>query len=98
DAMRGRVVRMIELFGRVPMFAYVLHIVLVHLAAGLVGLATGYGTQILGSFAIQYPEGWGYGLGVVYAVWILAVLALYPLVKWFADIKRRRRDWWLSYV
>ncbi len=98
DALRGRAARMMETFGRVPMFAYVLHIVVVHLAAGLVALASGYGTQVLGSFALHYPEGWGYGLGVVYAVWILVVLALYPLVKRFADVKRRRRDWWLSYV
>jgi uncharacterized membrane protein len=98
DSVRGHGARIMELFGRVPMFAYVLHIVLVHLAAGLVGLATGYGTDILGAFAIQYPVGWGFGLGVVYLVWILVIAALYPLVKWFADVKRRRRDWWLSYL
>jgi hypothetical protein len=25
------------------------------------------------------------------------VLALYPACRWFADVKRRRRDAWLSY-
>jgi hypothetical protein len=29
-------------------------------------------------------------------VWVLAVLALYPLCRWVAAVKERRRDWWLS--
>jgi hypothetical protein len=30
--------------------------------------------------------------------WLLAVAAMYPLCRWFADVKRQRRDWWLSYL
>jgi hypothetical protein len=26
------------------------------------------------------------------------VLLLYPLCKWFAGVKARRKDWWLSYL
>jgi hypothetical protein len=25
-------------------------------------------------------------------------LASYPACRWFADLKRRRSDWWLAYV
>jgi uncharacterized membrane protein (DUF485 family) len=41
---------------------------------------------------------WGYGLGVVYLIWALVIVALYPLSRWFASVKRRRRDWWLGYL
>jgi hypothetical protein len=35
---------------------------------------------------------------VAYAVWIAIVIALYPLCAWFARVKERRREWWLSYL
>ena len=44
------------------------------------------------------PAGYGYSLAVVYLVWIGVVLALYPLCRWFAGVKRRRRAVWLSYL
>lgn len=44
------------------------------------------------------PPGWGFTLPVVYAVWALIVVSLYQLCRWFADVKRRRSDWWLSYL
>jgi hypothetical protein len=36
-------------------------------------------------------------LPVVYAIWIAVVVALYPLCRWFAGVKARRRGPWLSY-
>jgi hypothetical protein len=44
------------------------------------------------------PPGTGFGLATVYALWVLGVLLLYPLCRWFAALKARRRDWWLSYI
>jgi hypothetical protein len=44
------------------------------------------------------PEGYGYGLATVYAVTLLVVAALYPLCRWYAGVKQRRRDPWLSYL
>jgi len=46
----------------------------------------------------KFPDGYGYDLWVVYAVWIVVILLLYPLCRWFAELKQRRRDWWLSYL
>jgi hypothetical protein len=51
----------------------------------------------LGQFPITPPPGWGYSLPIVYLMWICVVLALYPLCYWFADLKQRRNDAWLSY-
>jgi hypothetical protein len=44
------------------------------------------------------PPGMGFNLAVVYACWIIGIILLYPLCKWFAGVKARRRDWWLSYL
>jgi uncharacterized membrane protein len=89
--------------GKVPMFYYLLHVPLIHLIAVIVCYAR-YGqahwmfeSASPGNFPITKPPGWGYSLPVVYMIWIFVVLALYPLCSWFADLKRRRSDAWLSY-
>ena len=91
------------IFGRVPMFYYLLHIPLIHMLAIVVCYAR-YGqvhwmfeSNDLGSFPITSPPGWGYSLPAVYLVWLVAVLALYPVCRWFAGVRQRRSDPWLSY-
>jgi uncharacterized membrane protein len=88
----------LETFGRVPMFAYVVHIALAHLLAGLLALALGHGGTILGNIFIAYPKEWGFGLPGVYVAWLVVLTLLYPLCRWFAALKRRRSDWWLAYL
>jgi len=34
----------------------------------------------------------------VYLIWASVVVMLYPLCQWFAGVKARRTDWWLSYL
>jgi len=89
--------------GKVPMFYYLLHIPLIHLIAVGVCYAR-YGqahwmfeSPGLGEFPITPPPGWGYSLPIVYLVWAGVVLTLYPLCLWFAGLKQRRSDAWLSY-
>lgn len=89
--------------GKVPMFYYLLHIPLIHLLAVAVCYIR-YGhiywmfeSPGLRQFPITPPPGWGYALPIVYLLWALVVITLYPLCRWFADLKRRRADAWLSY-
>jgi uncharacterized membrane protein len=94
-------------FGRVPLFYFVTHFYAAHAAA--VFLATlRYGGGAL-DFAFHpvpsmggppelFPSHFGYDLWEVYLVWMLLVLALYPACRWFAEIKTKRRSWWLSYL
>ena len=89
--------------GKVPMFYYLLHIPLIHLLAVAVCYVR-YGqahwmfeSPTLAQFPITKPPGWGYSLPIVYLVWVCVVLALYPLCRWFAGLKQRRGDAWLSY-
>lgn len=91
------------IFGKVPMFYYLLHIPLIHLIAIAVCYARNgqvhwmFESPNLNSFPITPPPGWGYSLPVVYLVWIIVVVMLYPVCRWFAGLRQRRRDWWLSY-
>ncbi len=95
------------IFGRVPLFFYVTHFWLLHVVASVLALIR-YGVSSFAFFnsplpsmggpAELFPQGFGYSLWVVYAVWIGIVVGLYPACRWFAVLKQRRRDWWLSYV
>jgi uncharacterized membrane protein len=87
-------------FGRVPLFIYLLHLYAAHAVAVALWLAEGFEFRQLLGFGVQTapPEGLGLSLAGTYAAWILIMAALYPACQWFASVKRRRRDWWLSYL
>ena len=94
----------ISVFGRVPMFYYLMHLLLIHLAALLGAILQGFKLQdmILTKAVYNSPQlkGYGYNLVIVYVIWIALVLVLYPLCKWFDHYKRANtgRYWWLSYL
>jgi uncharacterized membrane protein len=103
DAGTPQWLRPALIIGQVPMFYYLLHIPLIHLIAVAVCYAR-YGqahwmfeSPGLGQFPITQPPEWGYSLPIVYLVWACVVLALYPLCRWFAGLKQRRNEAWLSY-
>jgi len=87
-------------FGRVPLFIYLLHLYAAHAAAVALFLAEGFDYDQLRGFGAQAapPAGLGLSLPATYAAWILIMAALYPACRWFANVKRRRHDWWLSYL
>lgn len=93
------------ILGRVPLFYYLLHLVVIHALAVAVAYAR-YGqagwmfrnVTVPSTSVLPYPQGYGYSLLIVYAVWIAVVLLLYPVCRWFAGVKSVRREVWLSYL
>ena len=85
-------------FGRAPLAFYIAHLYLIHGVAIVIGIAQGFAAQDFLTHYRFFPAGYGFGLPGVYLVWIAVVLMLYPLCRWVAAIKSRRKDWWLSYV
>jgi len=102
--LRGPIGSVLNTFGAVPFFFYVLHIYLVHIMAIAANAAAGKPTEghfnyMLNLFtAPQLFQGAGFTLPWVYAVWILVLALLYPLCRYWQGLKQRRRDWWLSYL
>ena len=94
--------RIFLVYGRVPMFYYVLHIYLLHVMAVAVAWLWRQPAAWLWHGAIftgQRPEGYGHGLPFIYLMWASAVAVLYFPCRWFMHFKRRHRDWgWLSYI
>lgn len=100
EPARGRVASAMKTIGRVPLFYYLLHLPLIHLiAVFLEEIRTGDSSWLfITHSALASPDDYGYSLPVVYGLWIVVVLVLYPACRWFDGVKRRHRDWWLSYL
>jgi uncharacterized membrane protein len=104
DRGTPRMLRPAVVFGKVPLFYFALHFALIHVLAVIV-CYTRYGSAHwmfespdLGHYPFSPPPGWGFSLPVVYLVWAFVVVATYPLCRWFAGLKQRRADPWLSYL
>jgi uncharacterized membrane protein len=98
ESLHGIVARVLNNYGRVPLFFYVGHIVVAHLLAGIVAWQMGFGAAVLTHDFKSLPPNWGLPLPLVYGAWFLVLAILYPACRWYGEIKRRRNDWWLSYV
>jgi uncharacterized membrane protein len=98
DRFTGRVKETLVMFGRVPFAFYVSHVFLIHVIGVLIAVIEGFQARQLMTLFFYYPKGFGISLPAVYAVWLLVIATLYPLCRWMAGIKARRRDWWLSYL
>lgn len=100
----GRLTRWMVTLGRVPLFFYMAHILLIHLVATIAAIATGYRLtdMILSGGVNDAPalKGYGFTLSTTYLVWLGVVLALYPCCHWFAAYKTSHQAsrWWLSYL
>ena len=99
----GWFARVISVFGRVPFFYYVLHIPLIHALALVVSeLRLGevspwlFENHPMG--VGPAPEGYVWGLPLLYLVTLIAIAILYVPCRWFADLKARRREAWLRYL
>jgi hypothetical protein len=104
DRGTPRALRPALVIGKVPMFYYILHFFLIHVLA-VITCYVRYGTAHwmfespdLGHYPFSPPTDWGYSLPVVYLIWALVVVTMYPLCRWYAALKQRRSETWLSYL
>lgn len=97
ERWKGPVYNFFVMFGRVPLFFYILHIYLAHLAAVALAVSQGYPASSLMVFFFFFPPEYGVGLPAIYAIWVAVVAILYLPCRWFAGVKRRSNKWWMSY-
>jgi uncharacterized membrane protein len=95
---RGPLADVFVVFGRVPFLFYVTHLYLIHALAVAAGVAQGFPASAIRTVTLRLPQDYGFGLPVVYAVWLGVVAVLYPLCRRYAEVKARSRAWYLSYL
>ena len=94
-----RALGVVEIYGRVPFFYYVPHFYILHLAALFTAMFVMHSVHVNAPtpFAPGPPQAM-FSLPIVYLIWISVVALLYLPCRWFAGVKARRHDWWLSYL
>ncbi|MGE3174678.1 MAG: DUF1624 domain-containing protein [Planctomycetota bacterium] len=105
DREPGRLGRRMVVFGRVPLFFYVLHLYLVNGGSQLFHWAVygeafsafGDGMPLLFT-GRALPPWYGHPLWVVYAAWLAVLLLMYPACAWYERVKRTHPSPWLSYL
>ncbi len=96
----GPVGRTFLTFGRVPLFYYLLQWYVIHGLAVLTGLARGlpvaweFSPAALGT----PPDGWSLSVPFIYVAWAVVLAILYLPCRWFAGVKARHPEGWLSYL
>jgi uncharacterized membrane protein len=104
DSGIPRLLRPALIIGKVPLFYYVLHILLIHSVAVVASylrfgeVSWMFQSPTIDRFPITQPPGWPLGLPAIYLIWIGVVVVLYPLCRWFAAVRQRRHEAWLSYL
>jgi uncharacterized membrane protein len=99
-----KTLRPVLVYGRTPLFYYVVHFTVLHaLATAVCVLRYGsahwmFESPDLAHYPFSPPPGWGFTLPVVYVVWATVVIGIYPLCRWFAGVKARSRLPLLSYL
>jgi uncharacterized membrane protein len=95
---RGPVARVVSVYGRVPLFYYLLHLYVIHILAAIFALWQGGSAGFLSLDVQSFPAWYGTSLPGVYLAWVVVVAIMYVPCVWFAGLKARRKDRWLSYL
>lgn len=101
---QGRFAKIMTVYGRVPLFYYIIHFYLLHFICIILFLSRGHsfaeGMKGVPGFPFKFlVPGEGYSLGVTYVIWFAVVVALYPVCKWYDRYKTSHPEKkWLSYL
>lgn len=101
ENIRTRLSSLISVYGRVPFFYYVLHFYLLDILLIIIFFATGHGSGEIVNRQLPFlfrPVGFGFNLGIVYAIWISVIALLYLPCRWFNKYKMTHSQWWLKYL
>jgi uncharacterized membrane protein len=102
EHIRNRFTRIANVYGKVPLFYFVVHFYLIHILLLIVLFLQGFHWQDLnfasGSFGRPKAADNGLPLFAVYLVWLGLVASLYRPCRWFANYKSTHQNWWLHYL
>jgi len=89
-------------YGKVPLFYFIVHFYLIHLITLVVLLMQGFSWSQLefGSNTFGRPKGVESGLHLwaIYLIWAGLVVLLYKPCHWFGKYKSTHTYWWLRYL
>ena len=102
EGRNNKLIEIMKVYGKVPLFYYLIHWYVVHLTMFAIVFAKGYKVSdlVFGPFKFGRPEtGGGVSLPYVYLIWLVIVVLMYPLCKWYGAYKEANKSKaWLRYL
>lgn len=98
ERIQGWIVQFLIVFGRVPMFFYVVHIYVIHLIAVFLGLAQGFTISEMANLFRNLPQDYGFGLPITYLFWIFIIITHYYLSREYIQFKKGKKHPFYSYI
>lgn len=103
EKYKNKITDFFIVFGKVPLFYYFSHVFLIHITAIIFLIIENKDYNIMLNMTPFLPNQYqlmeyGYPLWVVYLVWVIVILILYPICKKYMKYKSNSKKWWLSYL
>lgn len=98
EKLSGSFSKIISIYGKVPFFYYILHLIVAHVVAVVIGVSQGFDFQQMMTGWWFFPEGYGLSLVWVYVFTLVVVASIYPVCKWYAGLKKRSKNPLLTYL
>lgn len=100
ESLHNKFAKVTMVYGQVPLFYFLIHWYILHPLMFAIVFAQGYKyTDLVFGVSLGRPKGMsGVNLWFVYAIWILTLILLYPLCKWYGNYKKAHKEKkWLRY-
>lgn len=100
EGSRNRFTAIATVFGKVPLFYFLIHWYIIHPIVFIMAYFQGFkSSDFLFGFNFGRPNGSGVKLGMIYFIWILVLLILYPICKSYGGYKENHKEKkWLGYL
>jgi uncharacterized membrane protein len=101
EGVRNKFTGITTVYGKVPLFYFLIHWYIIHPLMFLIIFMQGYKvSDLVFGTNLGRPAGLsGVNLFYTYLIWIFVVVLLYPICKWYGRVKEEHREkWWLRYL
>ena len=102
ERFSNSITRFISVYGSVPLFYFVLHLLIIHSLMLAMVFMQGFSWNelVFTNFMLGRPQAAsGVSLSIIYVIWICVVLFMYPLCKWYSNFKSHHRELkWLRFL
>lgn len=102
EGKNNRLTRFFAVYGKVPLFYYIIHWYFIHGFLLVLLFIQGFRWEEFNFAPFRFgrpSQGGGVSLAGVYLTWLFVVLALYPLCRWYGRYKaNHRNNRWLRYI
>ncbi|WP_426486038.1 DUF1624 domain-containing protein [Flavobacterium sp. 2] len=102
DQFHNKVKKVTLVYGRVPLFYFIVHFYVIHILTLIILFAQGFSWSQLefasGTFGRPKNTESGLPFWAIYLMWIFVVVILFKPCQWFGKYKAENKYWWLKYI